>query len=476
MSSPALGRRAAPASIALLLLVLAPAVHAATMRFATPGNRPQADALVRAGSSPARDRALSAWARKAPANDVVWVLRHSSQEMGTAELPVLEAALAALPAARSELRQRWLARQAAIAPRMLRRGQPLLPDLRGLRPYASVFRVAVLLPDDGEYAGYGYMLRAAIADGLAFGRSASAPSIAIDSLGTGDSDGERVASAFEKAAAASDIMVGELLSAPTRALATAARSSGIVLISPTATDERIGAIGPRVFQIGPGTEARARALADAVLGREAHTLAIAGNAAGIRGAFANAFVREAEARGGKVVRRNVAAADAGSAANLAASLKASGADVVFWDGGTREAEALVRALAANGASLRLCGGPNLAPEGFRSSARPLLEGVTWVEDMWRASDPVRSRLDSLATRTGTRAGSLWLRGWLVGRRIAGAIDEGARTSGEVAAALRARDSTMAANGYLDLTREGVTLPVYTVRSGRAVVAERTSGE
>lgn len=465
-------RRAVPVAAVLALLVAA--VAAAPLRIDTPRNRQDADALVRTPASPARDRALAQWAKKAKSNDVAYVLRHSSKALGGAELPMLEAALSQLPASRTELRQRWLTRQAAVGPHMVRRGQAPLPDVRALRPFASVFRISVLLPDDGDYAGYGYLLRAALADGLTYGRPAGAPAFDLDSLGTGDSDGERVAAAYEKASANSDIIVGELLSAPTRALATAARAAGIVLVSPTATDERIGSIGPRVFQLGPGTDARAQALASVVLGREAHTLAIAGNAAGVRGPFANAFAREVEARGGKVVRRNIATADAGSAATLAASLKASGADVLFFDGSTREAESLVRALASAGANVHLCGGPALAPEGFRASARPLLEGVTWVDETWRASDPVRARLDSLAARTGTRSGSLWLRGWLTGRRIAAAIDGGARSAGEVADALRARDSSLAAGGYIDLSAEGVKLPVSIVRNGRVMVVDGAS--
>ncbi len=432
--------------------------------------RAQADSLVTARPSPQRDRALTDWARRTNANDIVWLLRRPAAEFGTLERPLLDAALAALPPARGELRQRLLARRTLAAGRGAKRTDASGLELAALRPYASVFRIAVVLPDEGDYALYGQTLRAALADGLAFGRASDAPAIMLDTLGTGASDPARVAAALQQAVATSDIVVGELLSTPTQALATGTRLAGLVLVSPTATDERIGRIGRQVFQLGPSAEMRARALAEALLGRERHTLAIVGSASGIRGAFAAAFAREVEERGGKVARREVLGADAARAATVAAAVKAAAVDVLLWEGGTREAEVLVRALATVGAALHMCGGPALAPEGFRASARPLLEGVTWVDDVWRSPEPVRARLDSLAARTGTRAGSLWLRGWLVGRRLAAAIDAGARTPSEVAAALRATDPVLAAGGYLDLASDGVLLPVYTVRRGRAVGA------
>jgi ABC-type branched-subunit amino acid transport system substrate-binding protein len=273
---------------------------------------------------------------------------------------------------------------------------------------------------------------------------------------------------FAEATERSDVIIGELLSVPTQALATATVTRGVVLISPTATDHLIGRIGPRIFQVGPGPEARARALADHVLGRTPRRVAIVGSASGLRGLFASAFAAEVTSRGGRVVRREPSRSSAADAALQASTLKSSGAEVLFWDGPGRDAETLVRALASAGASVRLCGGPALAPESLRPAARPLFEGVTWVAEDWRLAARERALVDSLAAATGTRSGSLWPRGFLAGRAIAAAVDGGARTPNEVARALRAADSLLAAASVLDATREGATIPVYVIRRGRAV--------
>jgi ABC-type branched-subunit amino acid transport system substrate-binding protein len=267
-----------------------------------------------------------------------------------------------------------------------------------------------------------------------------------------------------------DIIVGELLSQPTLSLATAATATGMTLVSPTATDERIGRVGPQVFQVGPGPVARARALAEVVLGVSARSVAVVGSAAGIKSAFADAFVAEAKARGGRVARREAARTGGSDVVQQAQGLKASGADVLFWDGATRDLEALVRALATEGASLRVCGGPTLAPDGMRASVRPLLEGVTWVAEDWKLDPRARAYVDSAAGVAGSRPGSLWTRGFLAGRAIAAAIDAGARCAPEVAARLRNHDAALAAVGLLESERAGATLPVFVVQRGKVVSA------
>src|SRR5262249_33340541 len=156
----------------------------------------EADSLAAAPSAGPRDRALVEWARNAAANDLAWLLRRAPAELGGAEPGLLDAALAVTPASREALRQRWLARPLPAARRAARKGDPALPELSALRPYASVFRVAAILPDSGEYAAYAWQVRAALVEGLAFARTGAAAPIELDSLGTGDSDPTRVAAAL----------------------------------------------------------------------------------------------------------------------------------------------------------------------------------------------------------------------------------------------------------------------------------------
>ena len=460
----------AAAALACIVALAAPAHAAPAARVPVPRTLAEADSLVGTVPNPARDKALVEWAKHASLNDLAWMLDRGSLHLGGAELPMLDVAFAATPSSRPALRQRWLARRALRAAKPPKRGEPPAPDLSPLRPEASVFRLAVILPDEGEYAEYGRAVRAALAAGLAFDRPAGARPLSLDTLGTAGGDPALVAAAFDSAAARSDVVVGELLSQPTLSLATAATATGMTLVSPTATDERIGRVGPQVFQVGPGPEARARALADVVLGREPHAVAVIGSAAGIHGAFADAFVAEATARGGKLARREQARTGGSEVPQQAQSLKASGADVLFWDGATRDIEALVRALATEGATLRVCGGPTLAPDGMRPGVRPLLEGVTWVGEDWKLEPRARAFVDSAAAVARSRPGSLWTRGFLAGRLIAGAIDAGARCAPEVAALLRNHDAALAEAGALECQRAGATLPVFVVERGKVVTA------
>ncbi len=469
---PRLPARAAVA-LTLMLALAGPAgrVHVAMSAPSRPPVRGLADAerLALTPGADARDRTLADWARDARLHDLVWLLRRNPSELGKSELVLVDAALARTPATRTGLYQRLLARRALAAPRPLRKGETPLPDLAPLRPWASMFRVALLLPDQGEYASYSRAVRVAVAEGLRWGRPAGARAIELDTLGTGDNDPARVAAAFQQAIARCDVLVGELLSGPTLSLATAASSARAVLVSPTATDERIGRIGRHAFQVGPGADDRARVLADRVLGREPHVVAITGSAAGVVGAFADAFAAEVLARGGKVVLRAPARTLATEAAVQARAFKDAGVDVLFWDGPARDAETLLRVLASEGVALLLCGGPSLAPEGMRPPARALLEGVAWVADDWQLPATPRAHLDSLASAAGVRAGSLWTRGFLAGRAIAAAVDGGALGAEEVARALRHADAALAAGGFLDTAREGATLPLFVVRGGKAVV-------
>ena len=471
-SLPVAGLLALACAVALsgLLSLVTPAGAAPPPRVSTPRTLAEADSLVGTVPSPARDKALVEWAKHATLNDLAWMLDRGPLHLGSAESPMLDVAFAATPSSRPALRQRWLARRALRDAKPPKKGEVPTPDLAALRPDASVFRLAVILPDEGEYAEYGRAVRAALAAGLAFDRPAGARPLTLDTLGTADGDPARVAAAFDSAAARSDVIVGELLSQPTLSLATAATATGMTLVSPTATDERIGRVGSRVFQVGPGPEARAHALADVVLGHDPHTVAVVGSAAGIHGAFADAFVAEVTMRGGKLARREPARTGGAEVPQQAQSLKASGADVLFWDGPSRDIEALVRALATEGAALRVCGGPTLAPDGLRPSVRPLLEGVSWVAEDWRLDARAKGYVDSVASVAHSRPGSLWTRGFLAGRAIAGAIDSGARCAPEVAAMLRHHDPTLADAGALECERLGALLPVFVVRGGKVVTA------
>src|SRR5206468_3556206 len=105
---------------------------------------------------------------------------------------------------------------------------------------------------------------------------------------SGEDDPARTMAAIDSALHSAGVIVGELLSGPTAIAAAATRAHGTPLVSPTATDENIGAMGAGVFQVGPSSYQRGQRLA--------HVATLAGRRVGVlvstasSPAFAQGFV------------------------------------------------------------------------------------------------------------------------------------------------------------------------------------------
>src|SRR6185369_1972161 len=65
---------------------------------AVPATFRAADSLVLAPATPERLEAFTAWARRAPLEDVMWLLRRPASELRDLERPAVEAALERTPA------------------------------------------------------------------------------------------------------------------------------------------------------------------------------------------------------------------------------------------------------------------------------------------------------------------------------------------------------------------------------------------
>lgn len=452
-----------------LPILAAATLFVATTVFAAgaPLTRVTADALAGAPDATGRESRLTDWARRAPLDDVLWVLRRPGSELGKAERALVQAAYDRAPAARAELRRRLELRRALVDASGGRKSAREVSELELQRPRASVWRVGAVLPDEGDYAGYGDALRIALEAGLAWGRT---DGFAFDVVarGSGDNEPARAIAALDTLSRQCGVIVGELLSPPTFALASGTRMLGMPLVSPTATDETIGRSGPMVFAVGPSSEERAIALARAMLDTRGRKLAMLTSQSSANDPFVKAFAAAAESLGARIVRRDTYASGSTDFRILSRGLRTFGAEVLFWDGESREAAALLRQMAADGISIEVCGGSALSPERLHAEARPLLQGVRWVSDDWKLPAAQQATLDSLAKARGDRAGAVWVRGFLAGRRIAAAVDGGARTPAELAARLRHRDGTIRAAGFLECTLDGARLPIHVVQKGKSV--------
>jgi ABC-type branched-subunit amino acid transport system substrate-binding protein len=436
-----------------------------------------ADAWAAAPPSEGRERALKQWAEHARLSDLLYVLRRSPAELRSLEALMARAALKQTPATRPALRRRLLARVLLADPK----AKVSRDDLQFLIsdpprfPRASVFRVAAFLPDSGDYRDYGRSVLQGIQAGLAEPASPAAPLLELRVLSTGDDRVGLAVARLDTAASVAGVAIGELLSTPTLALAAASRMAGMVLISPTATDEGIGAVGPAVFQVGPSGYERGIALARAVLGSGSpRRIGVLLSSALDPSPFARGFAAAARELKSTVVWKTAYAAGSTNFRDEVRAMTAQRVELLFWDGDPREAEALVRQLARERVSVQICGGGVLAPDQYHVETRSLLEGVLYVGDDWRLASGARARLDSLLSAQGQGpATSLHVRGFLAGRMVRAAVSQGALCPEEVAAQLQARltpERELRTLGFVDLRAEGAEIEVHTVKRGRGVVA------
>jgi len=413
---------------------------------------------------------LEKWASDAPLADLLWLMRRSPEEIGATYLVLARAALAKAPASDLSLTARLVTIAGPGA--RPRHGLPTNPTASP-RPTASIFRVGAILPDSGDYADYARSVAIGLDIGLHSIPIGGERTIDLEFWGTGADDPARVASALEAASFRDGAIVGDLLTVNTMAVATGARILMLPLVSPTATDESIGTIGFQTFQIGPSGWIRGQRLARAIVTRPGMRFGLLTAGDPERNAFALGFAAAAESLGATLEWKYGYAAGT-LFRNEVQQLATKKLDVLLWDGEPGEVEALLREMSRQKVTVLLGGGDALAPERMHAETRLLMEGIRYVSEEWKLPQPEQNRLDSALVVRGLGPSTpLYLRGWLAGRAIASAIANGALCSEDLIGALHGRVGPppwLSPHRFLDLSSEGVTLPLFTVQRGRAVVS------
>ncbi len=450
-----------------------------TARATVPASARQADSLLSAARSNATAaRALKEWSRRASLPQLVYLLRRPGAELAGLGPELAQRALDSAPEARATLRLRLALRLAALKPgdRRVAHGLGLLLGRAGAlpaRPEASVFRVGAVLPQQGDYEVFGRSVREGLAAGLVeFSRGSG---LGAD-LRVLDSSGEGTGAAAARADTLSwscGVLVGELLSPATYAMASLARGAGLPLISPSAPDESVGAVGPGTFQVGPSRYEQGMRLGRALLaGRPSTRVALLVASTEVENPRAMGFRAVAESLGAQIVWSGNYAPGAQDLRGAIRTLKRQSPQVLFWDGESREAEVLVRQLTQERVTVALCGGAALDPEQLHQEIRSLVEGVVFVGEDWTLPEPQQTAFASaLAGVRGSTPNRLQLRGYLAGRAIAAALSAGALCPEELQSMLAARVSPhpfLRARGFLHFAAGEVELPVYRVERGRAV--------
>lgn len=470
------GRRVAGAAwlLATVLCGIAPL----SARGADPVPLAEADALAARPDDRDARRVLGRWMRDASLSELLYVLRRSGAELGRNESDLVGAALKRTADGRPALLRHLRLRMAAADPDRARRmlgevGRDPGPLLTRAR--ASVFNVGVLLPHEGPYAAYARSLRIGIEAGAAYENARGGIPVTIRDWNTGDDDPARSAAVLDSASRESAVLIGELLSVPTLALATGARAMRLPLVSPTATDEAVGRAGNTVFQVGPSGYHRGQTLGRTIAAGGPRRVAVLVSSERGTRPFHVGFTNAIEAAGGMVVWRDVHAPGNRDFRAAAKRLGIENVEWVFFDGEPDEAAALLRELQRQALNLRVCGGAALSPEQQHATTADLLEGARFVAEDWVLQPNLEAPLDSLVAGAGEgETNELHVRGFLAGRLVAAAVRGRALCAEEMTASLHTRvrgEPYLVERGFLDWSAEGASLPVFEVRRGESVALE-----
>lgn len=325
----------------------------------------------------------------------------------------------------------------------------------------SVFHVDLFVPLTGDYEAYGRSLRAGFEMAMAEDHGPRPIHLVVH-----ETEGEGWRAAREGKRALDDgagVLVGDVLTVPTLVLAGIANQTGIPLLSPSATDPRVGATGPLVFQTGAPVDAQARALARYAVQTDKRRAIAA--PADLDSVFLSAFDAEARQLGAKLVRVP-ASRGLRDFKPVASELARAHADAVLLPLDPEQAELWVAGLMKQGVFLPYLATDALDPQGFHADTRRVLEGMVTVSTDYALPERTFARVDSLAHAAyGLSADRFVRRGYLTGRLIAETIAAGADSPASFAAALRKRSGSL---GFVRYEASEASLPILSVRRGQLV--------
>lgn len=379
--------RLGAAVLAGMLVLLATAVDAKTRATLTLA---QADTTAAMPPDRSRTKALEEWARSAPLEQIMYVLRRAHEELRDNEAVLVEAALRRAPTDRKELRGRLVARLIAADPKRAGQLGSAAPPISTF-PAASTFRVALLAPSEGDFVDDGQTM----IDGFRAGFGTPG-AVTIEVVNDGRDGAVEAADAFDRAARRCGLICGGLAPGSAMMIASASRWSGIPALLPSATDPGVTSLSPHVWEIGPSGEMRGRVLARAVLKQGRERIAILTSSAADT-SFASGFAAACRIQGSEVITRQTYAPGNATFTYEIRSLFANKITLLFWDGEPNEAAALLRQLTRERVSLRFCGGDGLAPDRHHRETKILLEGVMYVDGDWSLDSTSQTRLGGVVT-------------------------------------------------------------------------------
>jgi ABC-type branched-subunit amino acid transport system substrate-binding protein len=234
------------------------------------------------------------------------------------------------------------------------------------------------------------------------------------------------------------VVVGELFTANTAPLAAATQVIGAVLLSPSATNERLATLGEGVFQLHLGTAAAAGAMASGLAaqfpkGSAALLVASTPDDSSRTLAVAEAF-RKAGIGIVGIQRVPEGTVDATKAI---AALRAKRPKVLVLLAPPRVVGIVAPQLPSAWPGVRIYGFDDLDPESLNREARVALEGATLFTSDYALAGPTGASFDLRYRRAyGEAPTRMSVRGYLAGLALTKAVEGGAATASMLRQALR----------------------------------------
>ena len=351
-----------------------------------------------------------------------------------------------------------------------------LDSLALRRAATGLVRVGVVIPLTGKFNRYGKTFAQGLRLSVEEHNRDWAPNV---SLVLYDSEGDPLVGARKARWLLRDhgvsVIIGELFSANTAPLAAASQVVGAVLISPSATNERLAILGDAVFQLHLGNSLLAQALLRrfAAESPKAPVALLVANTPD-DSTRADAVVGACKALGLPVAGREVVATDAVDLTRALTSLREKRAAALVLVTPPRLSGMAGAQLAGVWPKARVFGFDALDPSTLNGEAKAALEGATYVVAEYVLTGAAR---DSFETRYQHAYGEpptrMSVRGYLVGLAVARGIERGSLNASMLREALRAQVYDSDDGRALRALRPVVTAEPerLVIRSGKAAPAD-----
>ena len=472
------GRAAALPQAALIVAALVAAVGllaAASAASATAAGSPSSETGRRLPAGRAGELKALLLERPASPQAASWAAEYATLPDVEHMEPVTRAAerlwaarigLAARPSGDERKKLRMIAAQVEGCPR----------DSIAIRRAATgLTRIGVVVPLSGRYSRYGRTfvngLRLAIDEHNRFW----SPTL---SLVLHDSEGDPLLGAKKARWLLRDhgvsVLVGELFSVNTAPLAAATQVIGAVLLSPSATNERLATLGEGVFQLYVTDGVLASALAGFVAdGSKKPSLAILIGGAPEDSVRAAVLAGACRAAGVTVAGKERVPEGTADWSGVLDALRAKHPSALALVASPRVVGTAAAQLPGAWRDARVCGFESLDPEGLNPEARDALEGATFFAPDYVLEGAPRDSFEVLYARVfGEPPTRMSVRGFLVGLALTRCVEGGSVTAAMLRESLRTQ---------LYETDEGRTLRAlkpllaasperFVVRKGKAVPA------